>query len=311
MSDSTWFVLRAQPAGGPSASGSPDIILGGKTPDPKFSNNYDASFNATGSFGATNYVYVRAKNAASTQSIGTVSVYAARQDNVQNQSTWVTLKTQDGRTATNIAADPQSVGVNGAALVWTPGAAPPPSAPWVLIAEIVDDNHAPLQLPGTVKDLASFNKWIAQQSRVTAMTVQLPHVTPVAVPTFSWNRMIDLENSAETGLLVSVSCTSGAAGGTLAYQFDKNDSQNQPIGVGATAYQVNAIYSQTRTIPPNFASTLTLTFTPAADETASAQFSVQVSTQAADAGDEDLGDSPAPTVFLNDNVSFSQTRGKP
>lgn len=309
MSDNDWFVLRAEPTAGPSKSGSPDIILGGEEPDPKYTTNYDKVFNATGNYGAANYVYVRAMNAGSEQSIGSVMVWAVRQNSVQNQANWVALKTTDGRDSTNIAADAGAVGVNGAPLVWNAGSAPPPSAPWVLIAEIVGDGHPAIKVPISVKDLASFTAWIAGQSRIAALTVQSPHVPSVAIPSFVWSRLVELDNTDPITLDVSVTCTGGSAGGSLAYRFDENDSQGQAIGIGTTHYQVNAVYSQSRTVPVGFASTLSITYTPAADETAGAQFTVQVATETSDGGDGDLGDTTR-TLFINDALNFSQERGQ-
>ena len=309
MSEKDWFVLRTQPLSGHAKSGSPDIILGGETPNPKYTSNYDSAFNASANFSAANYVYVRAQNSAGTQSIGSVMVYAVRQNNVQNQTNWLTIQTADGRDSTNISADAGAVGVNGAALVWRPGAAPPPDAPWMLIAEIVGDGHPKLHVPKTVTDLATFNVWLGDQTRIAALTVQPPVVKPVVRPSFTWSREVDLGNEAPITLDVSVTCTSGPSGGSLAYQFDKNDSQNQSIVVGATAYDVNAAYSQSRTVDAGFASTLTLTYTPPADETGQAAFAVQVATESGGGdGGGDLSDTTK-TLFVNDALTFAQTRG--
>ena len=309
MSDNPWFELRPQPASGPSESGSPDIILGGLKPDPRYTADYDDAFNATGNFGATNYVYVRAKNAAADQSIGNVMVYAVRHDSVQNQAGWVGLKTAAGGSSSTLVADGGEVGVNGKPLVWNPGVAPPPAAPWLLIAEVVGDDYPQVKLPLTVTDFASFESWAADQSRIACLVVQLPNVKPVAIPSFTWSRMVELDNADAITLDVSVTCISGSAGGSLAYRFDKNDSDDKPIGIGTTAYQVNAVYSQSRTVPANFASTLSLTYTPAADETAQAEFTVQVASETSDGDSGDLGDTTR-TLFINDTLDLGQTRGQ-
>lgn len=310
MSDKNrWFGLRAQPASGPSKSGSPDIILGGAKPDPHYAADYDESFNATGNFGATNHVYVRAKNAAASQSIGNVMVYAARHDSVQNQAGWLGLMSADSLSAVPLVAAGGKVGVNDTPLLWNPGMAPPPDAPWLLIAEIVGDGYPHIELPTTVTDFSSFQSWAADQSRIAYMVVQLPHVTPVAIPRFSWSRMVELGNADAIKLEVSVSCINGSAGGSLAYQFDKNDSDDKPIGIGTTPYQLNSIYSQSRTAPANFASTLSITYTPAGDDTEQAEFLVQVSTETGDGDAGDLGDTTR-TTFISDVLSFGRKRGQ-
>ena len=309
MSDSDWFVLRAQPADGPSKSGSPDIILGGLKPDPAYARDYDEIFNATAQFGSANHVYVRARNDAAELSVGNVSVYAVRQGNVANQGTWIALKTADGRATTNIAADAGAVAVNGSALQWSPGDAPPPAAPWLLIAEIVGDGYPQISLPVTVTDFASFEAWAATQTRIACLVVQAADVKPVPIPVFTWSRKVELDNADPITLDVSVTCTSSSPGGTLAYQFDRNDAEDKPIGIGATAYQVNSSYSQSRTVPANFTSTLSLTYTPAADDTASATFAVQVSSESDDGGDGDIGETTR-TLVINDTLTLGQVRGQ-
>lgn len=309
MSDNDWFVLRAQPADGPSKSGSPDIILGGVKPDPAYAKNYDKTFNATAQFGGANHVYVRAKNAADDVSAGSVSVYAVRQGNVANQNMWIPLKTSDGRTSTTIFAQAGAVGVNGSALQWSPGEAPPAGAPWLLIAELTGDEFPLITLPAKVTDFASFEAWAATQTRVACLIVQAPDVKPVPVPVFTWSRKVELDNADPISLAVSVACTSGSAGGSLSYQFDKNDADGKVFGIGTVAYTVGSSYPQTRTVPENFAANLTVTYTPAADDTAAATFAVQVSYESAEDDSGDMGETTT-TLVINDTLNLGQVRGK-
>ena len=309
MSDTDWFVLRAQPADGPSKSGSPDIILGGLKPDPAYAENYEETFNASAQFGGANHVYVRAMNAAGALSVGNVSVYAVRQGNVANQAGWIALKTASGLSSTNIVAEAGAVGVNTAPLQWSPGEAPPPAAPWLLIAEIVGDAYPPITLPGTVTDFASFEAWAATQTRIACLVVQAPDVKPVPIPIFTWSRKVEIDNEDPITLDVSVTCTGSTPGGSLAYQFDRNDADGKPIGIGTTVYQLNSSYSQSRTVPAKFTSMLSVTYTPAADETASATFAVQVASESDDGGDGDIGETTR-TLLINDTISLGQVRGQ-
>ena len=139
--------------------------------------------------------------------------------------------------------------------------------------------------------------------------MQAADVKPVPIPVFTWSRKVELDNADPITLDVSVTCTSSSPGGTLAYQFDRNDAEDKPIGIGATAYQVNSSYSQSRTVPANFTSTLSLTDTPAADDSASATFAVQVSSESDDGGDGDIGETTR-TLVINDTLTLGQVRGQ-
>jgi hypothetical protein len=306
--DSSWFTLRPQLDGGTPGSGSPDIMLGGPKPDPKFKDQYGTAFNAAGNFGGSNYVYVRARNAGTELGIGSVTVYAARSGSIQNRGEWVALHTADARPNSNISAPAGEVGINGAPLIWEPGAAPAPDHPWCLIAEIDGDGYPPVKVPSTVTDRASFDAWIAGQPRIAYLVVQAPKVAPVEAPTFGWTRKVSLGNSDPTTLSVSLSCTRGPAGGSLAYSFDQNDGSGNPIGVGTTKYQLNNLYSQTRQVPANFASTLTVAYTPAGDEDAGADFTLKVATETGGDDDGDLGTSTT-TAVASYTLSFGQTKG--
>jgi hypothetical protein len=304
MASATWFVLR-ETLTAVATGESPDIILGEAIVNPEFAQNYDKAFGATATYDAQNFIYVRAKNMGTTQAIGSVSVFLARLDRLPHQSEWVTLKTADGRDVTNISADPGAVGVSGAPLVWQAGDAPPAAAPWCLIAEINDDTHSPLKLPPTVKDQATFDTWLAQQTRMAYLIVQSPHIIPTAIPSFTWSLAVELDNEAAIKLGTSVTCTAGS-GGTLAYRFDVNDSSGSPIGIGTTAIQFNSAFSQTRTVAPEYKSTFTLTYTPTSSSDAQSSFNVQVSTETiADPSGGDL----SPTIqtpVANYTVVFNQ-----
>jgi hypothetical protein len=307
MADPSWFVLRGGRAGDAPDGTSPDIILGGPKPDDKYADEYDKAFNATGTFGGSNYVYVRARNAGTEQAIGSVSVFAARVGNLQNQNEWLRLQTSDGRRDTNISAQAGAVGVNGAPLIWKPGDAPPPEAPWCLIAEIDGDGHSPVKVPTTVKDKASFDSWIAGEPRLAYLIVQAPKVVPVESPTFGWSRKVNLANDDATTLNVSLTCTKGPAGGSLAYSFDRNDSSGQSIGVGETQYQVNTVYSQTREVPADFASTVNIAFTPAGDDDVDAEFTLEVATDSGGGDDDDDLGTSTRSVVASYTLRFGQT----
>jgi hypothetical protein len=306
MADPSWFVLRGDLAGTAPHGTSPDIILGGPKPDTKYASEYDSAFNAIGTFGASNYVYVRAKNAGNAQAIGSVSVYAAQIGSLQNQNEWLRLQTSDKRPNTNISAQAGEVGVNGAPLIWKPGDAPPAGAPWCLIAEIDGDGHAPVKVPTTVKDKASFDSWIAAEPRLAYLIVQAPKVVTVEAPTFGWSRKVKLANAEPTTLNVALTCTKGPAGGSLAYSLDEHDSSGQPIGVGKTTYQVNNVYSQTRPVAADFASTVSVSFIPAGDDDVNAEFTLEVATESGGDDQDDLGTSTR-TVVASYALSFGQT----
>ncbi|CAK0772691.1 hypothetical protein WCLP8_4900004 [uncultured Gammaproteobacteria bacterium] len=310
MTNNPWFVLRSQLEVGVPGGASPDIILGGPKSDPNYSEQYDTAFNRTGKFGSSNFVYVRAKNTDTDTApgVGSVSVFATRLGSLQNQSQWVKLRTSDGRESTNISAGPGKVGVNGTPLIWEAGETPPAEAPWCLIAEIVGDNHPLITVPETVKDKKSFDAWIATQTRMAYVIVQTPAVVPVQAPTFGWQQVVNLANNAETTLDISLTCTKGTAGGFLSYVFDKNDSSGQEIGVGKTQYQINTPYSQGRKVPAGFNSTVSIAYTPAADEDAEAVFVFQVATESGDGDDGGLGTTTT-TVVVNYTLSFGQVRG--
>jgi hypothetical protein len=309
MAEASWLVLRRDLNAGTSEGACPDIILGGPKPDPKYTHQYDTAFNRTGKFNGTNYVYVRARNGGTDRAIGSVAVFATRLGSLQNQSEWVRLHTGDGRDSTNIWAEAGSVGLNGAPLIWEPGEAPPPDAPWCLIAEIDGDGYPPIQVPQTVTDKASFDAWVADQQRLNYVVVEAPAVVPVPAPSFGWSRMVNLANADATTLDVSLTCTKGPAGGSLSFSFDRNDSSGKAIGVGKTLYQVNAVYSQTRTVPPDFSSTVSVVYSPASDNAGDAEFSFQIATESSDGGGGDLGTSGM-TPVASYKLSFGQTPGQ-
>jgi|tagenome__1003787_1003787.scaffolds.fasta_scaffold20885037_2 hypothetical protein len=307
MADPSWFVLRGDLAGNAPHGTSPDIILGGPKPDGKYAGEYDTAFNAIATFGGSNYVYVRARNAGDAQAIGSVSVYAAQVGSLQNRNEWHRLQTSDHRPNTNISAPAGDVGVNGAPLVWKPGDAPPAGAPWCLIAEIDGDGHPPVKVPTSVKDKASFDSWIADEPRLAYLIVQAPKVAPVEAPTFGWSREVQLGNAEATTLSVSLTCTKGPAGGSLAYSFDQNDSSGQAIAVGKTKYQVNSVYSQSGPVAADFASTVSVSFMPTGDDDVDAEFTLEVATESDDGDDgEDLGTTTR-TVVASYTLSFGQT----
>lgn len=301
MTNPSWLTLRGQLSGGGADGTSPDIILGGAHPDPKYTSEYDTAFSPIGKFGDTNYVYVRAKNGGATLAIGSVSVYAARIGSVQNQSQWVGLTTRDGRNSTTISAAAGEVGATGAALIWEPGDAPPPDAPWCLIAQITGDNQPLIKVPHTVTDKAGFDTWIAGQPRMAYVVVQPPAVVPVEAPSFGWSRKVELANAEPVTLDVSLTCTQGPPGGSLAYSFDGTQ-----IGIGKTHYQVGLAYSQSPTVPANFSSTLSVAYTPGGDDDGDAQFTLTLATES---GDDGGGMSETTTTpVASYTLRFGQTR---
>lgn len=308
MSETPWFVMRSDLAGGPPEGACPDIILGGPKPDPNYAQQYDTAFNRIGHFGGSNYVYVRAINGDTAQAIGSVMVYATRLGGLPNQSEWLQLKTSDGRDSTNISADAGKVGVTGAPLIWKAGEAPPPEAPWCLVAEIVGDDHPAVQVPTTVADKAGFDAWVADQPRLNYVIVQAPNVVTTGVPTFGWSRMVELANAHSITLTASLTCTKGPAGGSLSFSFDKSDSSGRPIGIGKTQYQIGTVYSQTRTVPADYSSTVSIAYIPALDDHGEAEFTFQVATITGEDDDGDLGTSTT-TPIAGYTLSFGQVPG--
>lgn len=309
MANDPWLVLRSQLDDGSSAGASPDIILGGPKPDPNYAKQYDTAFNQTGNFSASNFVYVRAKNAGTDLAVGSVELYAVHLGDLPNQGRWTPLHTSDGRSSTNIWAAAGNVGVNGTPLIWEPDGPPPDDAPWCLIAEITGDDYPMMKVPGTVTDRQSFDTWIATQTRLAYMVVKAPEVVTPPAPAFGWEHVVDLKNQAETTLAASLTCTSGAVGGFLSYVFDQNDSSGQSIGVGKTRFQIGNSYSQTRKVPAGFSSKVSVTYTPAADEDGQAALVFQVATESDDGDGGDL-DTPTQTVVATYQLSFGQTQSK-
>ncbi|HEY4281187.1 MAG TPA: hypothetical protein VGM91_23435 [Conexibacter sp.] len=306
MTTSPWLALRGDLAAHAATGASPDVILGGPKPDPNYVTEYGKAFNATGDFDGTNYVYARARNAGKQLAVGTVTAYAARLSDLPNQADWVKLQTRADGSDTPISAKPGAVAVNGVPLIWEPQGAPAPSVPWCLIAEVTGDDDPPIKVPSTVTDKAGFDAWIAQQTRIAYLIVQESHVAPPALPSFSWSRKIDLENSDDTTLAAAVTCTDGPAGGVLAFSFDTPDKAGQPIGLGTTQYRLGTSYSQTRTVPAGFESTITITFTPPSDATVDAVFTVGVQTISGDGDDGDMG-SDVTTLVAGYTLRLGQT----
>jgi hypothetical protein len=307
MANSNWFQLRGQLGDSTSAARSPDIILGGPAPDPAYAEKYDKVFGQTGNFGGSNYVYVRAKNKGTGLAIADVAVYATYLRYLPNRSMWQQLHTSDGRPNANLAAEDGQVAVSGAPLIWDPETPPAPDAPYCLIARISGDGHPAPQVPDTVTDQESFDAWVATQPTVAYLTVQEPAVVRVPAPNFVWQGHVTLGNNTPVQLGASLTCTAGSPGGSLSYVFSKNDSGGQPIGVGKTLYRLNAAYSQTRTVPIGFDSDITITYIPAADEDAQAQFLFQVTTDKVSSG---RGTGIAhPTLVAKYDLSFGQSKG--
>jgi hypothetical protein len=310
MADITWLVLRDDLKAQAAFGKSPDIILGGTTPDPSFTSQYNTAFNATGRFGGTNYIYVRARNAGtgSSPAIGSVYVYAVRLASLQNPSEWILLHTSDGRDHTNIWAQAGKVGINGAPLIWEPGDAPPAKAPWCLVAQLVGDESPAPKVPSSVKDKDGFDSWIASQPTMAYLVVQTPVVPPAEAPTFGWTRTVALGNTQDATLSVSLTCAQGPAGGSLAYSLDQPDSSGQAIGVGKVRYRVGNAYSQSRPVAAGYSSSLTVSYTPPDDMDTDAQFTLEVATETSNGDDGDLGDTTKNAV-ASYTLRFGQTKG--
>ena len=307
MADTSWLVLRGDLKASTASGTSPDIILGGAKPDPAFTSKYGKAFNATGHFGDTNYIYVRARNAGTDPAIGSVYVYAVRLASLQNQSEWVPLHTGDARDHTNIAPPAGQVGINGAPLIWEPGDAPPASAPWCLVAQVVGDDHPAPKVPATVKTKAGFDTWIASQPTMAYLVVQAPVVPTVQAPTFGWTQTVALGNTDETTLAVSLTCTKGPAGGSLAYSLAQPDSSGEVIGVGKVLYRLNNAYSQSRTVAAGYGSSLSVSYTPPDNSDNEAEFTLEVATETGGDNDGDLGDTTK-TIVASYALSFGQAK---
>jgi hypothetical protein len=306
MAQQPWFVMRSKLDGGGSAGSSPDIMVGGPAADPKFATDYAKAFNQTGKVGGTNYVYVRAKNAAAELAIGNVSVYATHADGLARQSGWTPLQTQDARPITNIHADAGGIGVNGAALIWEPAQAAPADAPWCLVAVITGDGHPGVQVPSKVTDQATFDTWAAGEPRIAYAAVKTRDVQPVDGPTLSWEGMVDLGNDAEAMLGATLTCTSGTDGAMIGFTFDQKDSSGTAIGTQGPC-KADAGYPQHRTVPANFRSKVRVFFTPKADGAAQAALVFRLSTETDDSNGDELGTSTE-TVVATYSLSFGQAK---
>lgn len=305
MQSNQWFYLRGEAGQGGLEGSSPDIILGGRAPDPDY-RDYDKVFNQTADYKTSNYVYVRAKNLGSELAVGDVTVFVTYLSNLTNQGLWTRLHTTDGRDSTNIAADASKVVVNGAPLVWEPDGAPAPGIPYCLIAEISDDGHPRVEVPSSVNDQSSFDAWIAKQPQLAYLVVKDAPVVVVPAPVFTWEGHVNLGNSQPVQLSTSLTCTSGSVGGSLSYVFDENDTNGVAIGVGKTRYQLGTSYSQQRTVPAYFNSKVTIKFMPASLDDAKAEFEFQVTTEATPTGGS-TGTSH-PTLVAQYQLDFGQVQ---
>jgi len=283
MSDDAWLQLRSTTADD-KAGASPDIILGGPKPDPAWADNYDKTYNQTSTYSGDGYVYVRVKNDSDALAIGSATVWAARLPDLTKQANWLLLSTPDGKDSATVGGDAGAVFTTGAPLIWHPGGPPAPGAPYCLIAELTGDEFPSERVPASVKTQADFDNFVAKSGRMAYLTVQDAPVVPTPKPLFSWAMAIDLENDDSVRLGLSVTCTSGPAGGTLAYSLDKPDSGGSPIGVGTTPYTIGTAYSQNRVVDADFSSTVTVSFQPPNDADTNAEFTFQVTTLAANSG---------------------------
>jgi len=283
MSDDAWLQLRSTTAEGATGA-SPDIILGGPKADPAWATDYDKTFNQSSNYSGTGYVWVRAKNDGTALAIGSASVWVARLTDLATQANWVQLYTADGRNSTSVGAQAAGVATTGAPLIWHPSGPPAQGAPYCLIAELTGDGFPAESLPATARTQADFDAFVASSGRMAYLTVQDAPVVVTPKPVFSWSLPIDLDNADQVRLGLSLTCTAGPAGGTLAYALDKPDSGGSPIGVGKTPYTIGTAYSQSRIVDADFASTVTVTFEPSSAADTNAEFTFQVTTLPAGSG---------------------------
>jgi len=283
MSNDAWLQLRSTTAQGATGA-SPDIILGGLKADPAWAADYDKTFNQSSNYDGTGYVWVRAKNGGAALAIGSASVWVARLTDLVTPANWVQLSTVDGHNSTTIGAPADGVATTGAPLIWHPSGPPAPGAPYCLIAELTGDGFPTESVPQTVLTQADFDAFVASSARMAYLTVQDAPVVTTPKPVFSWSLPIDLDNADQLRLGISLTCTAGPAGGTLAYALDKPDSGGSPIGVGKTQYTIGTSYSQNRVVDAEFAATVTIHFEPPSAADTHAEFTFQVTTLAAGSG---------------------------
>lgn len=283
MSDHAWLQLRSKTAEGATGV-SPDIILGGLKADPAWVADDDKIFNQSSNYSSAGYVWVRAKNGGTTLAIGSASVWVARLTDLTTQANWVQLYTADGRNSATIGAQADEVASTGAPLIWHPSGPPAPGTPYCLIAELTGDGFPTESLPATVQTQADFDAFVASSGRMAYLTVQDAPVVTTPKPVFSWSLPIAINNADQLRLGLSLTCTTGPAGGTVTYALDKPDSSGSPIGVGKTPYTIGTSYSQNRVVNAEFASTVVVNFEPPSTADTHAEFTFQVTTLAAGSG---------------------------
>ncbi|MEO0811051.1 MAG: hypothetical protein AAFW82_10550, partial [Pseudomonadota bacterium] len=139
-----------------------------------------------------NYIYVRGKNFADTQTLASAVIYWAYEKQLSDPNTWQQLETSGGATVSPLVADADGIAVTQTPFVWGPEA-PSTGNPYVLIA-VVYDNDYPNPVPDyqTSHSDLSFNMWQASLGGVASLQLAVP-APPKKKTTYSFTGSFDLK----------------------------------------------------------------------------------------------------------------------
>ncbi|MCY0094903.1 hypothetical protein [Hoeflea ulvae] len=216
---------------------SPDIINSGlteaKNPQVAFGQSYTKYVGEDLNYGKTNHIYVRGKNYASRQVVGSATLYWAYKTKLSDPSSWQQLVTDSGANSSPLAADEDGVAVTGTPFVWAP-ITPSSGNPYILIAVVSDPNN-----PDPVADYMQsihpqpFDQWQSEQGGVAALQMAVP-TPPETKPTYSFTGLMVLDNGAEQKLNFTLMINDGVVGDHISCSFDQNDASGNPMGIGST-----------------------------------------------------------------------------
>lgn len=243
-----------------NACTSPDIIPYGSLPyggDPNvfFTGNYGCDVGHNVLSGQQNYVYVRAKNLASTADAGQVFLYWSKASLLNWPSVWSAnaLQTEQKQTSVEIsAATDGQVAVGQAPFVWSPAAISDDH--YCLISRVVTANHPnPVPADGTIDDFTAYvlnNRGVGWRN-----------VTLVKGDTPSWQVPVNLTVTDACQLLIQVETTNVPLG--CAVQFACGTEGPSPsltlakTQITTSPYQTVGVWSQ---VPQGFNADVMVSF---------------------------------------------------
>jgi hypothetical protein len=250
------------PRSGSTDTASPDVINAGATaasdPQASYGDTYDQAVGKDPVYGQRNYIYVRGKNSAAGNVVGSAALYWCYATQLDTPSNWQQLSTVAGANASPLGGDADAIAVTATPFVWTP---PASTNPYVLIAAVSDANN-PNPVPAYTKasHAQSFAKWQSAQGGVSAMQFTAP-TPPAPKPTYSFSGLLALGNSDQEQLSFSVLVANGVVGDHIACSLDAKDANGAAMGLGSTQVsQASMSAGFQATVPAGFASHFTFNY---------------------------------------------------